>query len=71
MKTLLMILRSILGMGQSALLLGGCAGLFVGNGGLLNLCLVGFLVLTGAQILIFALAVLLFRDEKPSDGEEE
>jgi len=71
MKTFLLFLRGLVSMGQSAMMLGGCAGLFVGNGGLLGLCLVWFLILTGVQILLYAAAVLLFRNEPPSsDGAE-
>ena len=71
MKTLLIILRGLVSMGQSAMMLGGCAGLFVGNGGLLGLCLVWFLILTGVQILLYAAAVLLIKREVASYDVEE
>ena len=62
MRLLLSLARSVIGIMQSALLLGGCGSILVGSGGLLSACVLGFLALCVVQLLIVGLAVLTVRE---------
>lgn len=53
------IARALIGLAQSALMLGGCAGLFLmPTPDLFGTCLVWFLILCGAQLAIVLLAAM-------------
>ena len=57
MKSCLMVLRMLVGFAQSALMLGGCAGLLMGSD-LFSFCVIWFLILCAVQVGILILAVL-------------
>ena len=71
MRTLLVLLRCIVGMLQSALILGGCAGLMLGSGSLFSASAQAFLLLCLAQVAILVVFGMTQHADPPTHNTKE